>query len=79
VQARRGISLEFTPAGSAAFSDVAQDAADRTMELIIERGINHIDTAAGYGDSDLRLGPRMERALWNGSSSVRCCCPIPEY
>ena len=30
------------------------------MELIIEHGINHIDTAASYGDAELRLGPWME-------------------
>jgi aryl-alcohol dehydrogenase-like predicted oxidoreductase len=47
--------------GGAAFSDVTQDAADRTVELIIEKGINHIDTAASYGESELRLGPWMER------------------
>jgi aryl-alcohol dehydrogenase-like predicted oxidoreductase len=47
--------------GAAAFSDVTQDDADRTMELILQRGINHIDTAASYGDSELRLGPWMER------------------
>ena len=30
------------------------------MELIREHGINHIDTAASYGDAELRLGPWME-------------------
>src|SRR3954452_12844528 len=47
--------------GAAAFSDVTQNDADRTMELILQHGINHIDTAASYGDSELRLGPWMER------------------
>lgn len=47
--------------GAAAFSDVSQDVADRTMELVIEAGFNHIDTAASYGDSELRLGPWMAR------------------
>lgn len=46
--------------GAAAFSSVSQDEADRTMELLIARGVNHIDTAAGYGDSEIRLGPWME-------------------
>jgi aryl-alcohol dehydrogenase-like predicted oxidoreductase len=39
---------------------VGQDEADQTMELIREHGINHIDTAASYGDAELRLGPWME-------------------
>ena len=47
--------------GAAALGRVTQDEADRTMELIIEHGINHIDTAASYGDSELRLGPWMEK------------------
>ena len=46
--------------GAAAFGNVTQDDADRTMELLIEHGINHIDTAASYGDSELRLGPWMK-------------------
>jgi aryl-alcohol dehydrogenase-like predicted oxidoreductase len=47
--------------GAAAFGSVSQDDADRTMEQIIEAGVNHIDTAASYGDSEIRLGPWMER------------------
>jgi aryl-alcohol dehydrogenase-like predicted oxidoreductase len=47
--------------GAAAFSDVSQDVADRTMERVIDAGFNHIDTAASYGDSELRLGPWTER------------------
>ena len=46
--------------GAAAFSSVTQDEADRTMELLIEHGVNHIDTAAGYGDSEMLIGPWME-------------------
>jgi len=47
--------------GAAAFGNVTQDEADQTMELLIEYRINHIDTAASYGDSELRLGPWMEK------------------
>jgi len=47
--------------GAAALGNVTQDEADQTMELIIKHGINHIDTAASYGDSELRLGPWMEK------------------
>ena len=45
--------------GAAAFSQVTQDEADQTMELIRRHGINHLDTAASYGDAELRLGPWM--------------------
>ena len=47
--------------GAAALSDVTQDDADRTVELLLRFGVNHIDTAASYGDSELRLGPWLER------------------
>jgi len=46
--------------GAAAFSEVTQDEADQTMELIRSHGINHLDTAASYGEAELRLGPWME-------------------
>lgn len=45
--------------GAAALGDVTQDDADATMELIQRHGVNHIDTAASYGDAELRLGPWM--------------------
>ncbi len=43
--------------GAAAFSEVTQDEADATLELVRRHGINHLDTAASYGDSELRLAP----------------------
>ena len=45
--------------GAAAFSRVDQVTADRTLETLLAFGVNHIDTAASYGDSELRLGPWM--------------------
>lgn len=46
--------------GGAAFWEVTQDEADRTLELLLKYGVNHIDTAASYGDSELRIGPWMK-------------------
>jgi predicted aldo/keto reductase-like oxidoreductase len=45
--------------GAAAFSGATQEVADRTMERVLEWGISHIDTAASYGDAEIRLGPWM--------------------
>jgi aryl-alcohol dehydrogenase-like predicted oxidoreductase len=45
--------------GAAAFSRASQADADRTLEVLLEYGINHIDTAASYGESELRLAPWM--------------------
>ncbi len=47
--------------GAAAFSQVSQAEADRTMEVLFKYGVNHIDTAASYGDAELRLGPWIAR------------------
>jgi aryl-alcohol dehydrogenase-like predicted oxidoreductase len=43
--------------GAAAFGGMGQDRADAIMELLDSHGVNHIDTARGYGDSELRLAP----------------------
>lgn len=47
--------------GGAALGGVDQATADRVLDLLFERGVNHIDTAASYGDSELRIGPWMDR------------------
>ncbi len=47
--------------GGAAFSSVTQAEADRTLDVLLKYGINHIDTAASYGDSELHIGPWMAR------------------
>jgi predicted aldo/keto reductase-like oxidoreductase len=43
--------------GAAAFWEIDQARADRTMELIIEHGLNHIDVAPSYGQAEERVGP----------------------
>ena len=45
--------------GAAALGAMRQDRADKILELLLEYGVNHIDTAAGYGDSELRVGSWM--------------------
>ncbi len=47
--------------GGAALVDVPQEIADRSIELALEAGINHFDTAPAYGDSELHLGRWMPR------------------
>jgi aryl-alcohol dehydrogenase-like predicted oxidoreductase len=43
--------------GAAALFSMPQERADKLLAVLRERGINHIDTAASYGDSELRLAP----------------------
>lgn len=47
--------------GSAGLRQATQKDADQTFELLMEYGINHIDTAPAYGDAELRIGPWMKR------------------
>lgn len=47
--------------GAAALGRVTQAEADRTLDLLLQYGVNHIDTAASYGDAELRIGPWMAR------------------
>ena len=35
--------------------------ADRALDVLLQYGVNHIDTAASYGDAELRIGPWMRR------------------
>jgi aryl-alcohol dehydrogenase-like predicted oxidoreductase len=47
--------------GAAALARADQGVADRVLDLLLEHGVNHIDTAARYGDSELRIGKWMDR------------------
>src|SRR6266700_3194018 len=47
--------------GAAALGRVSQDVADRTLDVLLEHDINHIDVAASYGDAELRIAPWLKR------------------
>jgi len=47
--------------GSVSLRQASQEEADRVLELLLNYGINHIDTAPGYGDAELRIGPWMKQ------------------
>ena len=47
--------------GAAALGQVSQGEADRTLDVLLEHGINHIDVAASYGDAELRVAPWLRR------------------
>jgi aryl-alcohol dehydrogenase-like predicted oxidoreductase len=58
---RTGHRSSRTIFGAAALSQVDQSTADRTLDVLLQYGVNHIDTAAGYGDSELRIAPWLKR------------------
>ncbi len=45
--------------GAAGLASMRQDRADEVLANLLRHGVNHIDTAASYGDSELRIGPSM--------------------
>jgi aryl-alcohol dehydrogenase-like predicted oxidoreductase len=47
--------------GAAALARGTKRDADRALELLLEHGINHIDTAAAYGDAELRIAHWLRR------------------
>src|SRR5713226_1483166 len=57
---RTGHNSSRTIFGGAALSKVTQAAADRTLEVLLRHGVNHIDVAASYGDAELRIAPWLK-------------------
>ena len=47
--------------GSAGVARADQEMADRLLPLLLEHGVNHIDTAADYGDAELRVAPWLKQ------------------
>jgi aryl-alcohol dehydrogenase-like predicted oxidoreductase len=58
---RSGHMSTRTIFGAASLSAVTQEEADRTLEVLLYYGVNHIDVAASYGDAELRIAPWLER------------------
>jgi aryl-alcohol dehydrogenase-like predicted oxidoreductase len=57
---RTGHMSTRTLFGAAALGGVTQAEADQTLQILLQYGVNHIDTAASYGDAELRIGPWMK-------------------
>jgi aryl-alcohol dehydrogenase-like predicted oxidoreductase len=58
---RTGHASTVTLFGGAALARAGQAEADRALEVLLRYGVNHLDTAARYGDSELRIGAWMPR------------------
>src|SRR3954464_14894256 len=46
--------------GAAAFWAMPDEKAAAVLDSALEAGVNHIDTAAAYGESELRLKPWLD-------------------
>lgn len=58
---RTGHESTRTIFGAAAFWETPQKDVDATMDLILQNGINHVDTASSYGQSEKLLGDWIHR------------------
>jgi aryl-alcohol dehydrogenase-like predicted oxidoreductase len=47
--------------GAAALSRMDQGRADEVLATLVEFGVNHVDTAAAYGESEVRLAPWLSQ------------------
>ncbi len=57
---RTGHESTRTIFGAAALARVSQEKADAILETVLAFGLTHIDTAASYGESELRLAPFLK-------------------
>src|SRR5215212_880965 len=58
---RLGHESTRTLFGAASLGSVSQADADRTLDVLMQYGVNHIDVAASYGDAELRIAPWLRR------------------
>lgn len=58
---RSGHMSTRTLFGAAALGAVTQAEADRTLDVLLKYGVNHIDVAASYGDAELRIAPWLKQ------------------
>ncbi len=58
---RTGHMSTRTVFGAASLGSVTQAEADRTLEVLLQYGVNHIDVAASYGDAELRIAPWLKQ------------------
>ena len=58
---RTGHHSSATLFGAAAFSEASPADIEPTLELLLAHGVNHIDTANSYGQSETLLGPVLPR------------------
>src|SRR5882762_5038460 len=68
---RTGHLSSATLFGGAALARASQDDADRTLDVLLRFGVNHIDTAARYGDSELRTGKEAREDIHRSLERLR--------
>lgn len=47
--------------GAASLGNVTQEEAEASISFALQHGVNHFDTAASYGDAEVRMGPLISQ------------------
>ncbi|TDF99206.1 aldo/keto reductase [Paenibacillus piri] len=58
---RLGYESSVVMFGAASLGKVTQEEADDSITYALQHGVNHFDTAASYGDAELRMGPLISK------------------
>jgi predicted aldo/keto reductase-like oxidoreductase len=58
---RLGYECSVVMFGAASLGSVTQEEADASISYALQYGVNHFDTAAGYGDAEQRMGPTISQ------------------
>lgn len=58
---RTGHRSSVVAFGAFAVGQLDQESADQTIQLLLDRGVNHLDVAPTYGEAELRLQPWISR------------------
>jgi predicted aldo/keto reductase-like oxidoreductase len=58
---RTGQMSTVVALGAVSVGRVEQDVADRTIQMVLDHGVNHIDVAPRYAEAEVRLKPWMPR------------------
>lgn len=58
---RLGFEGSVVMFGAASLGNVTQAEADQSISYALEHGVNHYDTAASYGDAELRMAPIISK------------------
>jgi predicted aldo/keto reductase-like oxidoreductase len=58
---RLGYQSSVVMFGAASLGNVTQEEAEASISFALQHGVNHFDTAASYGDAELRMGPTISQ------------------
>jgi aryl-alcohol dehydrogenase-like predicted oxidoreductase len=65
---RTGYSISFITFGSFALLEATEKEAEATIEMVLERGINHFDVSPMYGRAEEHIGSWIKR---NGGNLLK--------